>query len=376
MTKRNGFTGAVLCLLLAVGVSGAQQVTDASGVDDYVQALANHLNDIYRNAQSLNRLAAKKADMRSDLATDYAEEIAEDLELIVLDVEVIRTYASDTKKMAMQKHGTVFREHIVTLTAAYESVVAEMLQSTPDHNRIKSGTQTIMESSRAALSVQRKVASLLAVLLPEDGDTYVLSGDNYWLLDDGTLVKEVWTVLIEAPEQHFQNARKYLLYEDNADAAVEIRLAAAYFILESARAQGKAQSSLMTAAETLKLLAGRVEDGSASLKELENAVVYAYASVVENRVQKVANLSSHGKNETAGQELLATVSVLERALVWAYHDEAPKKDLYALVKTAAQTGQKMTGGVAYKYKELDDKLLRPIRKENLALLERSVMSAK
>ncbi len=163
--------------------------------------------------------------------------------------------------------------------------------------------------------------------------------ERRWLVTDVA----GWYPVADEPQRHFGAAAEAFAKKDYKAAATEVRKAASYLRLESARATGDAKKGLDAADSELEKTARELDKGAIkSQKELDQRFANAdHALALAHRV-KAAESWARKDYETAGYELKAAAHGLESGAVWA-GDEA-KSATTAGVADARAVGDKLASG--------------------------------
>ncbi|KPL03066.1 MAG: hypothetical protein AMJ90_04065 [candidate division Zixibacteria bacterium SM23_73_2] len=105
---------------------------------------------------------------------------------------------------------------------------------------------------------------------------------------DWTLYEEdIWIVLVDEPEFHFQKAHEFFLKKDFKAAGSEIRKGAAFLKLEAGRSTTEGKKTLEASADELGKLAEDVEKGAvASEKQLKDAFARADHALAKHHYLK------------------------------------------------------------------------------------------
>lgn len=159
-----------------------------------------------------------------------------------------------------------------------------------------------------------------------------------------TVSEDVLAAFVDEPCHHFEQARKQFLERNQSAAADELRTAAAFLKLESARATPHGKSLIEISIRELEQLATSIERGRVeSVRSLEQAFARAHFSLAEHHCVKSAHrccrpatFSDKQKLKRAGHDLKAASVHLRRGKYWGGGelDEATQKILAEAERSA------------------------------------------
>ena len=138
---------------------------------------------------------------------------------------------------------------------------------------------------------------------------------------DWTLYEEdIWIVLVDEPEFHFQKAHEFFLKKDFKAAGSEIRKGAAFLKLEAGRSTTEGKKTLEASADELGKLAEDVEKGAvASEKQLKDAFARADHALAKHHYLKASEYWAKKDEKKTGHALKAAAQALEHAAAWSGH---------------------------------------------------------
>jgi Do/DeqQ family serine protease len=144
-------------------------------------------------------------------------------------------------------------------------------------------------------------------------------------------------------DQHFQKVQTDLIHKDTADAAAELRKAAAFLEDEANRSAGNVKQMLGTSAGKLKQLAQRLEGGAVvPEKEIRQTFARTHQLLAENHRLKASESQTQKPTADLGQEIQAAAEHLEKAWNWSGQQlEAASR---AVIERSKQLGQKIESG--------------------------------
>jgi hypothetical protein len=157
-------------------------------------------------------------------------------------------------------------------------------------------------------------------------------------LGDWTLYEEdIWIVLVDEPEVHFQKAHEFFVKKDFKAAASEIRKGAAFVKLEAGRSTAEGKEALAASADQLGKLADDVEKGTAtSEKQLKDAFARADHALANHHYLKASEYWAKKDATKTGHALKAATQALEQSAGWSGHKlEAAAVDVIEGVRAGA-----------------------------------------
>ena len=163
--------------------------------------------------------------------------------------------------------------------------------------------------------------------------------ERRWLVTDVT----GWFPVADEPQRHFGAAVEAFAKKDYKAAATEVRKAAAYVRLESARAVGQAKTGLDAAGAGLEKTALALDKGAIKAeKDLDTAFANANHALALAHRAKAAESWAHKAYDQAGYELKAAAQGLEAAASWTGAEA--KSAATAGVSDARTVGDKLASG--------------------------------
>jgi hypothetical protein len=184
-------------------------------------------------------------------------------------------------------------------------------------------------------------------LCPANAETQTPQGP----LGDWTPYEEdIWIVLVDEPEFHFQKAHEFFLKKDFKAAASEIRKGSAFLKLEAGRSTEEGKEALAASADELGKLADDVQKGTvASEKQLKDAFARADHALANHHYLKASEYWAKKDEKKAGHALKAAAQALEHAGAWSGHKlETAAVDVIKGVREAAGKLVESTGWTAEK----------------------------
>jgi hypothetical protein len=129
---------------------------------------------------------------------------------------------------------------------------------------------------------------------------------------------EIWKVLIDEPEIHFQKAHELYMKKDYAGSASEIRKGSAFVKLEATRSGDIEKEAMNGLAEDLDQLADSVENGLVvSDTDLKFHFARADQTLVRHHYAKATEYMTKNDIQNAGHELNGATGYLENAWKWS-----------------------------------------------------------
>lgn len=129
---------------------------------------------------------------------------------------------------------------------------------------------------------------------------------------------EIWKVLIDEPEIHFQKAHELFMKKNYAGAASEIRKGSAFVKLEATRSNEEEKEALKGLAQDLDQLADSVENGLVVTDaDLRFHFARADQTLVRHHYTKATEYWTKNEVENAGHELKGATGYLENAWKWS-----------------------------------------------------------
>jgi len=163
--------------------------------------------------------------------------------------------------------------------------------------------------------------------------------ERRWLVTDVT----GWYPVADEPQRHFGAAVEAFAKKDYKAAATEVRKAAAYVRLESARAVGDAKKGLDAADADLEKMAKALDRGAVKAeKEIDKVFANANHALALAHRAKAAESWAHKAYVQAGYELKAAAQGLESAAAWT--GGQAKAAAAAGASDARAVGEKLASG--------------------------------
>jgi hypothetical protein len=163
--------------------------------------------------------------------------------------------------------------------------------------------------------------------------------ERRWLVTDVT----GWYPVADEPQRHFGAAIEAFAKKDYKAAATEVRKAAAYVRLESARAVGQAKTGLDAAGSELEKTAKALDKGAVKAeKDMDTAFANANHALALAHRAKAAESWAHKAYDQAGYELKAAAQGLESAAAWTGAEA--KSAASTGVSDARSVGDKLASG--------------------------------
>jgi len=126
------------------------------------------------------------------------------------------------------------------------------------------------------------------------------------------------TLLQNEPEKHFHEAREKYFKKEMESAATDIRKAAVFLAMESARSTYEGKKLLMVSVEELGELAGKVEKGNVTpVNLLDYAFARAHLTLAMHHYLKAKELWAKKNAKNNSHDLLAATLHLENFLTWS-----------------------------------------------------------
>ena len=163
--------------------------------------------------------------------------------------------------------------------------------------------------------------------------------DRRWLVSDVT----TWYPVGAEPQRHFDSALALYAKKDFKGAANEVRRAAAYVRLESARAIGDVKTELDGAAAALQRSAHQLDTGAVkSAATLQQTFARADHALATAHRAKAAENWSRKAYDKAGYELKAAAHGVSAAAAWS--TDTVKHSAATAATEAHATGDKLARG--------------------------------
>ena len=195
--------------------------------------------------------------------------------------------------------------------------------------------------TQGTVGIYTLVAYVLGSAAAANAAAPVTPGPEYIIVEE-----EVWTVLADEPQQHFQAAHEGFVKKDLKAAAAEIRKGAAFVRLEAARAAGASKDALAASIKELDSLAGKVEAGGVTAAaDLDHAFARAEHALASAHLGRAKESWAKKDLKRAGQALKAAATSLEHALAWA--GRTGKADVIAVAKDAGVVAGKLIEGTGW-----------------------------
>jgi hypothetical protein len=163
--------------------------------------------------------------------------------------------------------------------------------------------------------------------------------ERRWLVTDVT----GWYPVADEPQRHFGAAVEAFANKDYKAAATEVRKAAAYVRLESARAAGEAKKGLDAANTELEKTAQALDKGTIKTeKDMSKAFANANHALALAHRAKAVESWAHKAYDQVGYELKAAAQGLENAAAWTGAEA--KSAATTGVSDARSVGDKLASG--------------------------------
>ena len=187
---------------------------------------------------------------------------------------------------------------------------ADMQAARETHARIVALTK---QFDATAAQIKTGKISTTAALDKQLGKASRADLERRWLVSDVT----TWYPVAEEPQRHFGAAAEAYAKKDYKAAATEVRKAAAYVRLESARAVGDVKQDLDAANSRLEQTAQALDKGALkSEKEMDKVFANANHALALAHRAKAAESWARKAYDQAGYELKAAAHGLESAATW------------------------------------------------------------
>ncbi|MDD1779268.1 MAG: hypothetical protein LUQ65_13965 [Candidatus Helarchaeota archaeon] len=129
---------------------------------------------------------------------------------------------------------------------------------------------------------------------------------------------EIWKVLMDEPEIHFQKAHELFMKKDYPGSASEIHKGSAFVKLEATRSSDVEKEALNGLAADLDQLADSVENGLVvSESDLKFHFARADQTMVRHHYAKATEYLAKNDVKNAGHELKGATGYLENAWKWS-----------------------------------------------------------
>jgi hypothetical protein len=200
----------------------------------------------------------------------------------------------------------------------------------------KESNLTVRDLSRLADRLDRQSVKSLESLDEVFARAHQLDIERTWAV----VGFERWTPIATAPDAHLRLARQDLLQKDIKASTAEIRKVKGLLRLEALRATSEGKQELLTSAEELKQLAGKMDRGSATNpQDLQNPFAAAQYALAKSYCAKARQDWLHRESANTGQELQASVLNLTEGAEWAGHGAGFDSSL--VVKDALELSKRL-----------------------------------
>ncbi|MCJ7618317.1 MAG: hypothetical protein MUO43_17450 [Desulfobacterales bacterium] len=133
--------------------------------------------------------------------------------------------------------------------------------------------------------------------------------------------EDIYFVFDDEPSANFYNAHENFMKRNFKAAASQLRKAAAFVKLESARATADGKKLLVSYYRELEKLAQKVENGTvASVKDLEVIFSKTHQALAKHHYLKAVEAEGKKNAKAAGRFLKSAVTQLEYGFFWAGHN--------------------------------------------------------
>jgi hypothetical protein len=132
--------------------------------------------------------------------------------------------------------------------------------------------------------------------------------------------EDIYYVFDDEPSANFYNAHENFMKRNFKASARELRKAAAFVKLESARATADGKKSLVSSYRELEELAKKIEDGTVtSVKDLEAVFAKVHQALAKHHYLKAVKAEGKKNAKATGHFLKSAVTHLEHGFSWAGH---------------------------------------------------------
>jgi hypothetical protein len=201
--------------------------------------------------------------------------------------------------------------------------------------------------TKGTVGICTLVAYVLGAAAVVNAAEHATPGPEYVIVEE-----EVWTVLADEPQQHFQEAHEQFVKKDLKAAAAEVRKGAAFLRLEAARATGASKEALAASIKELDSLAGKVESGGVTAaSDLDHAFARAEHALASEHLARAKESWAKKDLKRAGGALKAAATSLEHALAWA--GRKGEADVIAVTKDAGVVAGKLIEGTGWAANETE-----------------------
>jgi hypothetical protein len=199
--------------------------------------------------------------------------------------------------------------------------------------------------TKGTVGICTLLAYVLGAAAVVNAAEHVTPGPEYVIVEE-----DVWVVLADEPQQHFQAAHENFVKKDLKAAAVEIRKGAAFLRLEGARATGASKDALAASIKELDTLAAKVESGGVTAaSDLDHAFARAEHALASEHLARAKEAWAKKDLKRAGHALKAAATSLEHAVAWA--GRTGEAGVIAVIKDAGAVAGKLIEGTGWETDE-------------------------
>lgn len=171
--------------------------------------------------------------------------------------------------------------------------------------------------------------------------------EHRWLVTDAT----TWYPVADEPQRHFGAAAEAYAKKDYKAAATEVRKAASFVRLESARAAGDVKRGLDTAGADLQRTAAALDKGALkSEKDMEKTFARSEHALALAHRARAAESWSRKSYDQVGYELKAAAQGLESGAAWVGNEA--KAAASTATADARAIGDKLASGGVWAKEEI------------------------
>jgi hypothetical protein len=263
----------------------------------------------------LDDVSQALAEVRSALAKQDRAKAAEAM-----------TAAAHALQRQADRAGTIDRQH----------AAADMKLARETHARMLALTRKLEATAAQIQSGQVATTAALDKTLDKAARADL---ERRWLVTDVA----GWYPVADEPQRHFGAAAQAYARQDYRAAATELRKAAAFVRLESARSVGQAKQGLDAAEAHLERMARGLDQGAIKTgKDLNKAFAEADHALALAHRSQAAESWAHKAYEQAGYELKSAAQGLEAAADWT--GAQATSAAMAGVSDARTVGDKLASG--------------------------------
>jgi hypothetical protein len=194
----------------------------------------------------------------------------------------------------------------------------------------------------AIMLVGVSLAGIACQKAPEQEEPGAIVESEVWVLPDSMISEQVWLYFTDKPEEYFEKTVNDLDNENQVVAARDLKTAAAYLKVESARAHGKTRKAIQASIEQLEKTADQTEDGIVTqTPDLERMFAGAHLALAEHQFRMASAYLGKDDEVRAGEAMDVAATNVEHGLDWLFHHQYHVRtpEMKAIFETAGQMAE-------------------------------------